>query len=159
MKVGCQTCQAVFDVPSDIKRMYCPTCGVAKPIAEFRLIEGTPAGPYDVPAWMTVGVVVFALILVLIWGAAEIRTNPESTPPRAVVPTSAYVPAAGRINPGVSLYYSPKKMYVGDVVGIEQRYQFPDGTIGRAVQLKMAGGSLEWKRRDAIIHGEWFVRR
>ena len=69
-----------------------------------------------------------------------------------------YVRAGGNLWIGVKLYYGPAKMYVGEVLGGNENYVSPlTGTRFRGVKVMMSNGSEEWKDRDAIASGEWYV--
>jgi hypothetical protein len=70
---------------------------------------------------------------------------------------SAWNRASSHIFTGVKLYYGPKKFYVGEVLGGAENYVSPEGTKFRGVKLRMASGSVEWKDRNAIISGDWYV--
>jgi hypothetical protein len=50
-------------------------------------------------------------------------------------------------------------MFVGEVLGGNDRYVSPAGDRFRGVKIRMAGGSVEWKDRSAVAAGEWYVRR
>jgi len=67
--------------------------------------------------------------------------------------------ASGNIWSGVKLYFGPHKRYVGEVVGGTDRESLTSGELTRGVVVKMAGETLEWKNRDAIVLGAWYIRR
>jgi hypothetical protein len=71
---------------------------------------------------------------------------------------NGYESASGRLWTGVKLYYGPAKMYVGEVLGGTSRYPDLDGGTMRAIKVRMCGGSEEWKNREAVIAGSWYVR-
>lgn len=67
--------------------------------------------------------------------------------------------AGGHIWSGVKLYYGPNKMYVGEILGGNERYTDPfTGRRFRGLKLKMKSGHIEWKDRNAIISGDWYIR-
>jgi hypothetical protein len=60
---------------------------------------------------------------------------------------------------GVELYFGPGKMYVGKVLGGNEKYTDPvTGRTFRGLKLQMKSGSIEWKDRDAVISGDWYVK-
>jgi hypothetical protein len=67
--------------------------------------------------------------------------------------------ASSNLWTGVQLYFGPSKMYVGDVLGGNANYRNPaTGRTFRGLKVRMKSGSLEWKDRNAIILGEWYVK-
>lgn len=100
-------------------------------------------------------VVTAFFVLGIAWALSR---NPNPTPLGAKPVSSEYVTAGSHIWSGVKLYYGPEKMYIGDVVSWDEDFRFPDGRQGRAIQLRTPRGSLEWKDREAILFGPWFVR-
>lgn len=89
---------------------------------------------------------------------ASVAPAPASTQPAAGEPDDGWRRASGRIWSGVKLYYGPNKMPVGEVMGGNDDYVSPTGLRFRGVKVKMASGSAEWKDREAIVSGQWFVR-
>lgn len=66
--------------------------------------------------------------------------------------------ATGNLWSGVTLYYGPKKMKVGEVLGGSDGEIQVGSRKMKAVLVKMDGGRSEWKSRDAIVTGAWYVR-
>jgi hypothetical protein len=73
---------------------------------------------------------------------------------------SEWVDAGGHLWTGVKLYYGPARVYVGDVLGGNENYVDPfTGDKMRGLKVRMANGGDEWKDRDAVNLGPWYVRR
>ena len=75
-------------------------------------------------------------------------------------PESNWRLAACNIWVGVKLYYGPSKMYVGEVVcGNESHFDPATGRSFRGVKVLFPSGSVEWKDRNTIISGDWYVKK
>ena len=87
---------------------------------------------------------------------------PNADMPKMINPSilnKGYMKASGNLWTGVQLYFGPAKMYVGEVLGGNENYTDPDtGQTFRGVKLRMKSGSMEWKDRNAIISGDWYVK-
>ncbi len=68
--------------------------------------------------------------------------------------------AAGHMWSGVKLYFGPKKTYVGEVVCGNNRYYHShlNKTI-RGIKIRYPTGKTEWKDRNAIVSGAWYVKK
>jgi hypothetical protein len=81
--------------------------------------------------------------------------------PLTAVPTGPAVdwkPAAGNIWPGVRLYFGDWRVPTGTVVDFDENHVTDSGRKIRAVLVRMESGALEWKDRESIVSGPWFVR-
>ena len=117
---------------------------------------------------ISIGLAVFAVVIG-IWTLTldsskygETSSVTSNTPAIDVQskPTVAetWMPAAGNLWTGVTLYFGPKKMLVGEVMGgSADNISFGD-QVAKGVLIKMSGGTDEWKSRDAIVGGAWYVR-
>lgn len=94
-------------------------------------------------------------------GADKVTPPRDESAPHAVAASSSstaeqkWTLAAGNIWPGVSLYYGPKRMLVGEIVDWSDDAPTPSG---KGVLVRMKNGSVEWKDREAIVLGPWYVR-
>jgi len=66
--------------------------------------------------------------------------------------------ASGNIWTGVVLYFGQNKMEVGTIQGGNDDYISPTGQKFRGVKLTTDAGTVEWKDRDAIATGDWYVK-
>lgn len=66
--------------------------------------------------------------------------------------------AAGNIWTGVTLYVGPKKEVVGQVLGGSNGAIAIGDQVFEGVKIRMVSGAEEWKRRDIIVSGDWFVQ-
>ena len=114
-----------------------------------------------------VGCLMLLVIMAVLYFAGMLLDGEEyrATTSGSSVQTSEYIPAASNIWTGVKLYYGPAKMYVGEVMGgcgrsfgMGSRCA-PPWESERMVLVRFPSGSTEWKSRDAIVKGPWYVRR
>jgi len=66
--------------------------------------------------------------------------------------------AGGNLWAGVMLYYGPSRMVVGTVLGGNERYRSPSGDTFRGLKIRYPSGSEEWKDRNAVNLGPWYIR-
>lgn len=83
---------------------------------------------------------------------------PAAETNETVAAAEPWIPAASNIWTGVKLYYGPKKMKVGEVLGGSDGLIKAGDTKIKGVLVKMANGESEWKSREAIVTGAWYVR-
>lgn len=87
---------------------------------------------------------------------------PAEQPQKPPVPQSPWTRAASNIWAGVILYYGDgeQKMEVGEVMGGNDGYVDPiTGRQFRGLKIRMKSGKPEWKDRDVIVGGPWYVHR
>lgn len=87
--------------------------------------------------------------------SAGTSNSPASKPS---VNSTSYISAGGNLWTGVKLYYGPKMMYVGEVLGGNERYVDPSGQQMRGIKIRYPDGSSEWKNRSAVNLGPWYVK-
>lgn len=90
---------------------------------------------------------------------SQTKTEPQNNQNNQT--KSKWISPSGNIYIGVKLYYGAgeEKMYVGEVIDVNERVIMPNGEIIRGVCLKMYGGSIEWKDRNQIIlNGNWYIK-
>lgn len=95
-------------------------------------------------------------------GQTAVKRAPYSDTPKLANPSTldqGYIKAYGNIWVGVELYFGPNKSYVGQVLGGNDHYIDPTtGRTIRGIKIRYNNGSEEWKNRDAIINGYWYVK-
>lgn len=95
--------------------------------------------------------------------AAQEPASPAPAPQQVVeAQQSPWARATGNLWTGVVLYYGEgdQKMQVGEVLGGSDSYVDPaTGQQLRGLKVRMKSGKPEWKDRDAVIGGPWYVRR
>ena len=130
-------------------------------------LESLPKIP--VGAWIAIGVTVVIAISAVLQdqtgrssgGGVETanRSRSASSVSQPKETADEYVSAAGRLWTGVQLYYGPSKSLVGEVLGGNSNYVDPiSGQSFRGIKIRMIDGSSEWKDRDAVVSGQWFVK-
>ncbi len=90
----------------------------------------------------------------------QTKKTTKKAPQAKTIYKSEYARASTRMWSGVKLYYGPNKIYVGEILGGNRRYTCPiTGSTFRGIKMRMGSGSIQWKNRDAIVDGDWYVRR
>jgi len=82
---------------------------------------------------------------------------PSRTPrPAASQPAQGdgYAPLFGKIYTGVKVYFGDKKAYAFTVVGVSECAGMPSGN---GVRVRYEDGTLEWKDREALLTGPYYV--
>lgn len=126
-------------------------------------------GPETNWRWVAIKTCLVVGGLIALTGVMGEHTTSREAPPLRHVsearaadgPASPWLSPAGRIWTGVILWYGEgdTKMRVGEVLGGNDDYVDPiTGQQFRGIKLRMASGKAEWKNRDAIIDGGWYVR-
>jgi hypothetical protein len=101
-----------------------------------------------------------ALSLIVVAALVDARLPKRNKATATTSSDSEWADARGRLWTGVKLYHGPARMYVGDALGGNNNYRDPlTGEKMRAVKVRMESGSEEWKSRNAIVVGPWYVRR
>lgn len=101
-----------------------------------------------------------AAVVALVWFVEPPSSDQDASDQSAKDTTqSAWIGATGNLWTGVTLYFGPERMMIGQVLGGSEREINLAGEKTKAVLIEMANGSKEWKSRDAIIGGQWFIRR
>jgi hypothetical protein len=132
----------------------CPHCGVSNPSG-----RRTPGQILLLTLFGLFLISYLPSMCLVSTGSGPGRSSSETGPRASTEYRDPYVDATGRLYTGVQLYYGPNKMYVGEILGGNNHYVSPSGLSFRGVKLRMRDGSEEWKDRDAIIRGKWYVRR
>jgi len=70
-----------------------------------------------------------------------------------------WVRASGNLWAGAKLYYGADRRYVAEVLGGNERYTDPlTGRTFRGLKVQYPDGHAEWKERNVVISGPWFVK-
>ncbi|MFH1098052.1 MAG: hypothetical protein V1749_11235 [Candidatus Desantisbacteria bacterium] len=118
----------------------------------------------NIKKWFWVGIVF------LVIGMVITRTNESSNvliePPSKSVTSSSESTEPKWIHPrydnlrtSVELYYGSSKMYVGQILGKNDKYvDLHTGLKFKGVKILKKGGLTEWKSRDEIVGGDWYIK-
>jgi hypothetical protein len=73
--------------------------------------------------------------------------------------SNGWIKASTNIWTGVKIYYGPHKIYIGEVLGGNEKYVDPvSGRQFRGLKLIMYDGSVEWRDRNAIEMGKYYLK-
>ena len=128
------------------------TCGYChRPVKRRKMSVGR---------WIGVGVFVGVVGAITASEPSQPSPSVSQAPGNETTSRSEWVDAGGHLWTGVKLYYGPRRMYVGEVLGGNENYVDPfTGSKIRGLKVRMANGADEWKDRDAVNMGPWYVRR
>jgi len=124
---------------------------------------------FATPKWISIVAIGLALLVVAIVQneqSISSRRTALNTPSSAgsenpsTLSNVEFERAGSRLWTDVKLYYGSSKTYFGDVLGGNEHYVDPvTGKKIRGLKIRLADGRLEWKDRNQIVLGDWYVKR
>lgn len=95
--------------------------------------------------------------------AGEAREGTAAPARQFASPTQQWVRASGNLWAGEKLYFGPDpatRWLVGEVLGGNDRHTDPvTGQTYRGLKIRYPDGHSEWKERNAVISGAWYIKR